>query len=337
MQQRAPAQLVAVAQVPAPQAAAAPPPAEIALRPAQDLAEFGRRARSDRFGSDRRARADRRHAAGRRRRVRARCAPRQPAGRRALAVCRRRTRRDRHRPARRRRSACLPSFRRRSRIAGRRPNPDVAFVKPQADELGPIPEVIPLPTLSDRPVPVEGVPTPPRRPVGLAAAQPAPAQVASLDPVALPMSFGSLAATGARAAGRRAAASAASPGAETRRRRAKTRRRAARGRAARRPGRVRKQLPEHRQCARRRDRLRRRRQRHAGAAARSRSGSRAGRRIQARRGGLCAHLQARGRAGAVDEEGRKICALQDLSGLQMVGRILVRNRHSDYQSPEGFY
>ena len=64
----------------------------------------------------------------------------------------------------------------------------VASEKAQPDELGPIPAIIPLPTLSDRSVPVEGVPTPPRRPVGLAAAQPAPTQVASLGPVALPMS-----------------------------------------------------------------------------------------------------------------------------------------------------
>jgi len=57
------------------------------------------------------------------------------------------------------------------------------------DDLGPIPEVIPLPKFAERPVPVDGVPTPPRRPAGLAAL-PAAAQVASLVPVALPMGAG---------------------------------------------------------------------------------------------------------------------------------------------------
>jgi murein L,D-transpeptidase YafK len=56
------------------------------------------------------------------------------------------------------------------------------------DELGPLPEAIAPPNLPDRPVPVEGVPQPPRRPAGLAPAQPAPTQVASLGPVAIPTS-----------------------------------------------------------------------------------------------------------------------------------------------------
>ncbi|MCW2273915.1 murein L,D-transpeptidase YafK [Rhodoblastus acidophilus] len=43
---------------------------------------------------------------------------------------------------------------------------------------------------NERPVPVDGVPVPPRRPVGLAALakQPAPMQIASLEPIALPTS-----------------------------------------------------------------------------------------------------------------------------------------------------
>ncbi|MBB4196574.1 murein L,D-transpeptidase YafK [Rhodoblastus sphagnicola] len=52
-----------------------------------------------------------------------------------------------------------------------------------------LPQEILLPKLADRPVPVDGVPLPPRRPVGLAAV-PAPAQVASLGPVTLPMTPG---------------------------------------------------------------------------------------------------------------------------------------------------
>lgn len=56
----------------------------------------------------------------------------------------------------------------------------------ELQDLRPIPDPVALP--NDRPVLVDGVPVPPRRPVGLAALakQPAPMQIASLEPVALP-------------------------------------------------------------------------------------------------------------------------------------------------------